>query len=90
MHVQPHPLTLGRTPASKGCYTQSGLGSTHCSPQESQKDHTVDRFIGVTETIDDRLKKSTIGLVTLDDFKKTKDDLEEEQRQVAAKTIAST
>jgi protein FAM50 len=56
--------------------------------QDSQKDHTVDRFIGITETIDDRLKKSTIGLVTLDDFKKTKDDLEEEQRQFAARTIA--
>ncbi|KAK1923587.1 XAP-5-like protein [Papiliotrema laurentii] len=58
--------------------------------RESQKDHTVDRFVGVTEALDDRLKKSTIGLVTLDDFVKTKDELEEEQRQLAARTIAKT
>jgi protein FAM50 len=44
----------------------------------------------VTEALDDRLKKSTIGLVTLDDFVKTKDELEEEQRQLAARTIAKT
>ena len=46
--------------------------------------------MGVTEALDDRLKKSTIGLVTLDDFVKTKDDLEEEQRQLAAKTISKS
>jgi len=56
--------------------------------RESQKDHTADRFIGMTESIDERLKKSTIGLVTLSDFQRTKDDLEEEQRQLAAKTAA--
>ena len=44
--------------------------------------------MGITENIDDKLKKSTIGLVTLDDFKKTRDDLEEEQRQRAAKSAA--
>ena len=42
----------------------------------------------MTENLDERLKKSTIGLVTLSDFQKTKDDLEEQQRQLAAKTLA--
>ncbi|ORX37743.1 XAP5, circadian clock regulator-domain-containing protein [Kockovaella imperatae] len=56
--------------------------------KESQKDHTADRFIGITENIDEKLKKSTIGLVTLDDFKKTREDLEEEQRQRAAQSAA--
>lgn len=49
---------------------------------------TVDRFIGITENIDDRLVKSTIGLVTLSDFQKTKDDLEEQHRQLAAQLLA--
>jgi protein FAM50 len=40
----------------------------------------------VTESIDDRLKNKTVGLVSLEDFQKTRLDLEEEQRQVAAKT----
>jgi hypothetical protein len=40
----------------------------------------------VTESVDDRLKKSTVGLVSLSDFQKTKDDIEEQQRQTAAKT----
>ena len=52
--------------------------------QESQKDHTADRFVGISENLDDRLKNSTIGLVTLDDFKKAKDDIEEEQRKLVA------
>jgi protein FAM50 len=42
----------------------------------------------VSENIDERLKKSTIGLVTLSDFQKTKEDLEEEQRQLAAQSKA--
>lgn len=54
--------------------------------QESQKDHTAQRFVGVVESIDDRLKKSTVGLVTLSDFQKTRAGLEEEQRQVAAQS----
>lgn len=54
--------------------------------QEGQKDHTAQRFVGVVESIDERLKKSTVGLVTLSDFQKTKEGLEEEQRQVAAQT----
>ena len=48
--------------------------------KESQKDHTADRFVGITENIDDKLKKSTIGLVTLDDFKKTSSNLDVEVR----------
>jgi protein FAM50 len=40
----------------------------------------------VVESIDDRLKKSTVGLVTLSDFQKTREGLEEEQRQVAAQS----
>ncbi|WVQ79185.1 hypothetical protein IAT38_001281 [Cryptococcus sp. DSM 104549] len=52
--------------------------------KESQKDHTVDRFIGVTENLDERLIKTTVGLVTLSDFQKTKDDLLEQQRKLAA------
>jgi len=38
------------------------------------------------ESIDDRLKKQTVGLVSLEDFQKTRNELEEEQRQVAAKS----
>lgn len=52
--------------------------------QESQRDHTADRFVGVSENLDERLIKTTVGLVTLSDFKKTKDDLEEQQRKLAA------
>ena len=46
----------------------------------------MDRFVGVIENIDDRLKNQTVGLVSLDDFQKTKADLEEEDRQTAART----
>lgn len=56
--------------------------------QDSQKDHTAARFIGMSENLDERLKKSTVGLVTLSDFQKTKEDLEEQQRQLAAQTKA--
>jgi protein FAM50 len=57
--------------------------------QDAAKDRTVDRFIGVTENLDERLKKSTIGLVTLEDFNKTKEDLEEQQRKLIAQTTAA-
>lgn len=40
----------------------------------------------MTESVDEQLKKSTIGLVTLEDFQKTKEVIEEEQRKQAAKT----
>jgi protein FAM50 len=42
----------------------------------------------MSENLDERLKKSTVGLVTLSDFQKTKEDLEEQQRQLAAQTKA--
>ena len=54
--------------------------------QDSQRDHTADRFVNVIENIDNRLANSTVGLVTLSDFERTKEDLEEQDRQVAAKT----
>jgi hypothetical protein len=86
---------LGRASKTKRCtlagtsLTRSSVrGDSNITAQESQKDHTVDRFIGVTENLDDRLKKSTVGLVTLSDFQKAKDDLEEAQRQAAARTAA--
>lgn len=44
--------------------------------------------MGITESIDDRLKKSTVGLVTLSDFQKTREGLEEEQRKIAAQIAA--
>ena len=56
--------------------------------QDANKDHTVDRFVGVTDDLDEKLKLSTIGLVTLDDFVKTRENLEEQERQAAAKTLA--
>ncbi|KAL1406261.1 hypothetical protein Q8F55_007957 [Vanrija albida] len=56
--------------------------------KDSQKDHTASRFTTVAEAIDERLKTSTIGLVTLEDFQKTRDELEEEQRRISAKTAA--
>ncbi|WVQ74988.1 hypothetical protein IAR50_004596 [Cryptococcus sp. DSM 104548] len=52
--------------------------------KESQRDHTVDRFVGVTENLDERLIKTTVGLVSLSEFQKTKNDLEEAQRRLAA------
>ncbi|EIW71505.1 hypothetical protein TREMEDRAFT_28162 [Tremella mesenterica DSM 1558] len=55
--------------------------------RDSQKDHTADRFVGVTENLDERLKKSTIGLVTLSDFQKTKEGLLEETSQAVAKSL---
>ena len=80
---------LGRTPTAKRRAPQGELFKWFGADcQESQKDHTADRFIGVTENLDDRLKKSTVGLVTLSDFQKTRDDLEEQQRQLAAKSLA--
>lgn len=38
------------------------------------------------ESVDEQLKKSTIGLVSLEDFQKTKEGIEEEKRKQAAKT----
>lgn len=48
------------------------------------------KFTPTTESVDEQLKKSTIGLVTLEDFQKTRGDIEEEARKQAAKTAAET
>lgn len=44
----------------------------------------AERFTTRTEGIDEQLKKSTIGLVTLEDFRRTRSELEEGQRRAAA------
>lgn len=54
---------------------------------EAEKDRTAaDRFVKVTETMEERLKKSTVGLVHAEDFKKVREELEEENRRKAAQT----
>lgn len=53
----------------------------------SEKDHTSsDRFVKVTEGMEEKLKKSTVGLVNAEDFKRLKEELLEENRRKAAKT----
>ncbi|RSH86534.1 uncharacterized protein EHS24_004801 [Apiotrichum porosum] len=56
--------------------------------KDSQRDRTATRFTTVAESVDEQLKLSTIGLVTLEDFRNTKEGIEEEQRKIAAKTAA--
>jgi protein FAM50 len=54
---------------------------------EAEKDRTAaDRFVTVTETMEERLKKSTVGLVHAEDFQKIRAELEEENRRKAAQT----
>lgn len=51
------------------------------------KNHTgQDRFVKVTEGVEERLKKSTVGLVNAEDFKRVRLELEEENRRKAAQT----
>ncbi|PWN30354.1 XAP5-domain-containing protein [Jaminaea rosea] len=45
-----------------------------------------DRFTSNTDSIEETLKKSTIGLVSAEDFKKRREELEELKRREAAKT----
>jgi len=53
----------------------------------SSNDPTSDaRFVKVTEGMEDRLKKSTVGLVHAEDFKRLREELEEENRRKAART----
>ncbi len=47
----------------------------------------AERFTTRTEGLDEALKKSTIGLVTLSEFRKTKNDIEEAQRREAAQKL---
>jgi hypothetical protein len=54
---------------------------------DANRDHTsVERFVKHTEGIEDRMKKSTVGLVNAEDFKRIREELEEENRRKAAKT----
>ncbi|KAL7425094.1 hypothetical protein Q5752_000782 [Cryptotrichosporon argae] len=55
--------------------------------KDSNKSHTVG-FVGVRESIDDALKQSTVGLVSLSDFQRTRQGLEEDAKRVAARTAA--
>lgn len=51
---------------------------------ERRSQTTAARFTSRTEGVDEQLKKSTIGLVTLEDFRKTRNEIEEAQRREAA------
>lgn len=46
----------------------------------------ADRFVGKNDSIEETLKKQTVGLVRLEDFQKRRGELEEEKRREAAKT----
>lgn len=53
----------------------------------SEKEMTAaDRFVKVTEGMEERLKKSTVGLVNAEEFKRVREQLEEENRRKAAQT----
>lgn len=54
-------------------------------PQETEKKNAgAERFVKITESMDERLKKSTVGLVNLKDFQATRKALEEEQAMASA------
>ena len=53
----------------------------------NDRDHTsADRFIKTTDSIQEKLIKSTVGLVNAEDFKRVREQLEEENRRKAAQT----
>ncbi|KDN53082.1 XAP5-domain-containing protein [Tilletiaria anomala UBC 951] len=55
--------------------------------KEAEKNRTgSDRFVGKNDSIEETLKKQTVGLVRLEDFQKRRVELEEEKRREAAKT----
>ncbi|KAF6766805.1 XAP5 protein [Kalmanozyma brasiliensis GHG001] len=55
--------------------------------KESERNHTgADRFVGKNDSMEDALKKSTVGLVHLEDFQKLRSELEEEKKREAART----
>lgn len=55
--------------------------------KESERNRTgSDRFVGKNDSMEDALKKSTIGLVHLEEFQKLRSELEEEKRREAART----
>ncbi|CAD6935274.1 unnamed protein product [Tilletia controversa] len=55
--------------------------------RESERNRAgADRFVGKVDSIEETLKKSTVGLVRLEDFQRRKEELEEEKRREAART----
>ncbi|KAK0544484.1 hypothetical protein OC846_006053 [Tilletia horrida] len=46
----------------------------------------ADRFVGKVDSVEETLKKSTVGLVRLEDFQQRKKELEEEKQREAART----
>jgi len=54
------------------------------------KDHEVkssaDKFVSQHDNVEEALKKSTVGLVHLKDFRKVRLELEEQKKREAAKT----
>ena len=45
-----------------------------------------DRFTSKTDSIEESLKKNTVGLVSAEDFKRRREELEELKRREAAQT----
>lgn len=55
--------------------------------KEAERNRTgSDRFVGKNDSMEESLKKSTVGLVKLEDFQKRREELEEERRREAART----
>ena len=54
--------------------------------EKLNKQASSDRFTAKSESIEETLKKETIGLVTAEDFKKRREALEEQKRREAAQT----
>lgn len=55
--------------------------------KEAERNRTgADRFVGKNDSIEETLKKNTIGLVRLEDFQKRREELEEEKRREAARS----
>lgn len=46
----------------------------------------TERFVGKTESIEETLKKQTVGLVSAEDFKKRREELEEFKRKETLRT----
>jgi protein FAM50 len=56
--------------------------------QDNQVRIGSDKFAAAVTDIDSKLKTSTVGLFGLDDFRKIKENIEEQQRKEAAMTAA--
>lgn len=56
-------------------------------PQETEKSRPgTNRFVGQNDSMEESLKKSTIGLVRLEDFQNRRKELEEAKAREAART----